>query len=167
MTYEEKIIQESYDPFYAFKTSEKLPLIGVIECNPVERQAPIVTYDKWKLFAAPFISISSATNELKAADDDTPNFIINFPLRRSENGTHLNSMLFVFSFKGIVIDSIYYHLPPLGTLDRLKFFRQEKWWLWGRPREEEYQDNDGYEASFGWAPSFSQAMSYLKIQIYG
>ena len=158
MTYEEKLSQSPTDAFYTLKRPETIPLIAVMEFAPL---SPLICYDKWKLFAPPFIT-NSLENDLKKEEDDTPDFIINFPFRKSENGTHLNSVLFVFSFKGIVIDVLNNQLPPVGTLERLQFFRQEKWWVWGRPVGE-----GGYQSSYGWASSFREAMSDLKIQIYG
>jgi|2_EtaG_2_1085320.scaffolds.fasta_scaffold07822_2 hypothetical protein len=149
------------DLFYRLKTEENIPLIAEIRTlsETEDKNKPVVSYDKFGLFAQPFLTLEEdPTSELFTSDPSA--FRINFPFSQSAVDPLVSYFLFLFLIKGMVIDVCTFSLP-LDKAARSKFVKQHFWYwasgpfLAGRP------------APYGWATTAREATENLSVQIYG
>ena len=149
------------DLFYRLKTEENIPLIAEIRTLPEteDKNKPVVSYDKFGLFAQPFLTLEEdPTSELFTSDPSA--FRINFPFSQSGVDPSMSCFLFLFLIKGMVIDSCTF-LLPLGKAARSKFFK-EHWWYWASG-----PFISATPAPYGWATTAREATENLSVQIYG
>jgi len=157
------------DVFNRLKTDENIPLIAEMRLtgNPA---FPIMSYDKFKLFAPPFFSSTSVSGEWSMEflpRENSPDFTLNFPFRESTVDHGIDEMLFLFLLDGMVIDACNFGLPHLGMLDeygenaRDLFLNGKKWWVWGHP-----VSIGSKPVPYGWAPTLQTALENFSVQIY-
>lgn len=146
------------DLFFDLKTDENIPLVAEIRTG--RSVTPIVHYDKFEIFDTPFLSSSQSSHDPLPSDYQNIEFTMHFPLRKGATDPGIWHFLFLFVFKGMVIDCVHYHLPLDDS--RIRFFNGQSWFVWGYPSGE-----DDYKASYGWAPTFKESMENFSVQIYG